>query len=330
MRFIRLFCLVWILLMLGGCFDYNELNMQEIVNGVGIDAVEGGVRVTVVCAPTGGIDDKEGAKYTAEGGSFFEAVRELGSRADKKLYWGHASCILIGEDATRYTDEILDTVLRVQDLYLDIAPVVVHGASAKELIDTAPPGGSDVFESISDMFANEENSRRFFSKRAWQIFREREADGEYILPTASIEDGKMLLEGGAVMKNGEIAGFLDGEQMLALSLMTKSGAGGYLPTLTLLQGGSASFEILANDIKKKESADGAKIHIKCVLSPAGVQGKVDSKVMEDSAKEYLEKSFSGLIVYARENGMEDIFGTNGKTPEVTCEVTVSNILGGKK
>ena len=155
MRFIKLLCTVCLLLTLVGCFDYNELNMQEIVNGVGIDSGEEGVRVNVVCAPTGGIDDKEGARYTAEGGSFFEAVRALGSRADKKLYWGHTSCILIGEDAARYTDEILDTVLRVQDVYLDIAPVIVRGSRAEELIDTAQPGGRDVFESISDMFRND-------------------------------------------------------------------------------------------------------------------------------------------------------------------------------
>ncbi len=330
MRFIKLFSAACLVLTLGGCFDYNELNMQEIVNGVGINAAEEGVRVNVVCAPTGGIDDKEGAKYTAEGGSFFEAVRELGGRADKKLYWGHTSCILISEDAAGYTDEILDTVLRVQDVYLDIAPVLVRGGSAEELIRTAPPGGSDVFESISDMFANEENSRRFFAKRAWQIFRERQENGEYILPTASIENDKMLLEGGAVMKDGEIAGFLDGEQMLALSLMTRSGAGGYLPTLTLPQGESASFEILANDIKKKENNGVVKIHIKCVLSPAGVNGDVNSAMMEECAKEYLENAFSGLISYARKNGIGNIFGTDGKVTEATCEVTVSNILGGKK
>ncbi len=330
MRFIKLLCTACLLLTLVGCFDYNELNMQEIVNGVGIDSGEEGVRVNVVCAPTGGIDDKEGARYTAEGGSFFEAVRALGSRADKKLYWGHTSCILIGEDAARYTDEILDTVLRVQDVYLDIAPVIVRGSRAEELIDTAQPGGRDVFESISDMFANEENSRRFFAKRTWQIFRERENDGEYILPTASVENGKMLLSGGAVMRKGEITGFLNGDQILALSLMTKEGAGGYLPTLILPQGGSASFEILANDIKKKESGGGVKLHIKCVLSPAGVKGDADSGAMEACAKEYLKNAFSGLISYAEKNGMMDVFGTDGKVPEVTCEVTVSNILGGKK
>lgn len=330
MRFIKLFCLAGLILMLSGCFDYNELNMQEIVNGVGIDSAESGVRVNVVCAPTGGIDDNEGAKYTAEGGSFFDAVRELGGRADKKLYWGHTSCILISEDAARYIDEILDTVLRVQDVYLDIAPVIVRGSRAEELIDTAPPGGSDVFESISDMFANEENSRRFFAKRVWQIFRERENNGIYILPTASIEDGKMLLSGGAVMKNGEISGFLDGKQMLVLSLITKNGAGGYLPTLALPDGGNASFEILANDIKIKEKEDAVKIHVKCVLSPAGIKGNADSEMMEEYAKKYLENAFSALISYADKNGMTDIFGTDGKTPEVTCEVTVSNILGGKK
>ncbi len=329
MRYLKLLCLAGILLTLGGCFDYNELNMQEMVNGAGIDAVRNSVRVNVVCAPTAGVDSKEGAKYTSEGGSFFEAVRELGSYADKKLYWGHARCLLIGENAAYLTDEILDTVLRVGDVYLDIMPVIVKGDSAEALIKTAPPGGGDVFESISDMFANEANSRHFFAKRAWEIFRERENGGEYILPTVSASDDALFLSGGAVMKDGKIAGFLSGDQMMLLSLMTENGAGGYLPTLELQDDGRASFEILANDIKKKDVDEKTEIHIKCVLSPAGIRGKTDSGEMEQAAKKYLEEGFSSLISYAEKNELGDIFGTGGKKAEVSCEVTVSNILGGK-
>ncbi|MBQ8004105.1 MAG: hypothetical protein IJ299_03345 [Oscillospiraceae bacterium] len=329
MRVLRLLCLAGLLMSLCGCFDYNELNMQEMVSGAGIDAAENGVRVSVVCAPTGGIEDKEGKRYTSDGGSFFEAVRELSGFADKKLYWGHARCLLIGEDAAYLTDEILNTVLRVQDVYLDIAPVIVKGASAEELIKATPPGGSDVFESISDMLANEANSRRFFAKRVWEILRERENSGEYILPTAALSEGKVHLSGGAVMKDGNIKGFLDGEQMLLLSLMTENGAGGYLPTLGLPNGGHASFEILSNDIKREKDGDKTELRVKCVLSPASVQGDGKKEDMEQIASKYLDNGFSKLIAYSEKNGFGDIFGADGKNLVVKCEVTVSDILGNR-
>lgn len=330
MRAVKILACAAVLIFLGGCFDYNELNMQELVNGAGIDVSGDKVSVHVLCAATGGEEEKQGVRYTSEGSGFFDAVRNVGGEADKKLYWGHARCLVIGEQAAERTDEILDTVIRAQDVYLDIAPVIAKGTSAKDVLDTKPPGGRDVTDSISSMFANEANSRRFRAVRVWEILRERESAGVYILPTVTVEDGAPYLSGGAVMRGGKISGYLSGEQMLLLSLMTDDGPGGYLPPLELSDERRVSFEILANDIKKKESGGRVRIEQKCVLSPAEVRGDVSADEMENAAKKYLDESFAALISYAKTHSLGDIFSTGGKEIDITSDVRVSNILGGRK
>lgn len=326
---VRLLACVGMLLTLCGCFDYNELNMQELVNGAGIDKDGETVNIRVLCAATGSKEEKTGAVYTSSGKSFFDAVREITGKSDKKLYWGHAKCLVIGESAANSIDEILDTVLRAQDVYLDIAPVIAKGETAEKILSSEPAGGRDTVESISGAFANEDNSRRFRARRVWEILREREEEGFYILPTVELRNRTPVLSGGAVMRDGRLAGYLSGEQMLILSLMTEKTTGGYLPPLALPDGRQVSFEILANDVKKREDGDTLHIEQSCMLSPAEVRGEVTEDEMRQAAKKFLEASFSELSEFAKAEKLGDIFGYEGKSHQITCDVRISNILGGK-
>ena len=328
MRFLKIFCILPLFMMLSGCFDYNEMNMQELVNGVAADVTAQGIRVNVVCAATGSEEEKLGTVYEATGKSFFDAVREVAKTADKKLYWGHASCILIGEEACGDLDSFFDAILRAQDVDLDIAPVIAKGEAA-DIVSAKTASGADVFESISGAFANERNSKRFRARRLWELLRERSSSGVCILPTVE-KDGEIIsLSGGAVIGEEGLRGHLSGEQMLLLSLLTESGAGGYLPPTELSGGRQVSFEILANEIRRKEEGDTVRILHSCVLSPAEVKGEVDAGEMERVAKAALESGFSALIEYAEENDFGDIFKTGGKRLVTETEITVSNILGGK-
>lgn len=338
MRLLRILACSAMLIMLCGCFDYNELNMQEQISGAGIDLQDGKVNVHVLCAATSSEENKQGAVYTASGGSFFDAVREISGQSDKKLYWGHARVLLIGEAAADSINEILDTVLRAQDVYLDIAPVIAKQTTAQEVLSSKPSGGRDVADSIFNMFANEDNSRRWKSQRVWEILRQREMSGVYILPTVTVEGEAPKLSGGAVISDGRLSGYLSGEQMLILSMMTENGAGGYLPPIT--QGErQVSFEILANEVKIKYRGGKAEFSQNCVLSPAEVRGDITVEEMRSAAKRFLEGSMVSLAAFAKYNDFGDIFGISAVAHEsvdiadtvfdVKCDVRVSNILGGK-
>ena len=327
-RILKITTCLLLLFFLCGCFDYNELNMQALVSGAGIDEEDGFVRVDVLCASTG--EEKDSARYTSSGESFFDAVRAIGSYADKKLYWGHTRCLIIGEQAVGRINEVLDVILRSQDVYLDIAPVIAKGTTAVAVLDSESPAGKNTADSIADMFANEANSRRFSALRVWEILREREKSGAYILPSVSVRDGEPYMSGGAVVQGDKIETYLSGEQILFLSLMTAEGAGGYLPPVSISKERSASFEILRNRIRKRNTKDRLIIEQECVLSPAEVRGDVSDREMEDAAQKYLHKGFSELVSFIKKKKLETLFGAEQKNVEVVCRVRVSNILGGKR
>jgi len=326
----KIFICIAFLLTLCGCFDYNELNMQELVSGAGVDSTDDGVNVVVSCASTKSEEESEGALYTAEGNGFFDAVRSVTGISDKKLYWGHAKCIVFGENAVSEIDGVLDAVLRARDIYLDVTPVIARGASAKEIFKSKPQSGTDAVESITGAFGNESNSRRFRALAVWEIMRLRGEKKPYILPVVTIEEEAPRVEGGAVIKDSKLAGYLSGEQMLLLSLLTDEGDGGYLPTLSLSDKRQVSPEILSNDLKIEHLGDGSiKIKQKCVLSPAEVRGEVSGDEMRSAAKSFLETGYESLISYAEKNGFEDILGEE-KISSVECDIRISDILGGGK
>lgn len=326
MRVFTVFLCVALLLPLSGCFDYNELNMQELVNGASADVTDDGVRVVVTCASDS--DEEDGAVYTYDGASFFDAVRGIAAIADKKLYWGHARTLVLGEAACGEAERFFDAFLRAQDVYLDIAPVAARG-NAEDIIKGKTASGADVTESISGAFANEKNSRRFRMRRMWELLRDRERKGVFILPTAYIENGAVTLSGGTVIGDGGVQGYLSGEQMLFLSLMTEEGAGGYLPTTELPGGRLVSFEVLANKLSRREKDGHIHITQKCVLAPAEVRGMVNTEEMRLYAEKLLSDNFNALIRTVEENSLGDIFDTGGRALSVKSEVMISNILGGK-
>lgn len=297
MRMVRTVLCVMILVLLSGCWDYNELNMQALVDGAGIDRDGENVSVSVMCG--------EDSVLYGEGKSFFDAVRSISSSSDKKLYWGHTSVLVFDENAARYgIGDVLDSVLRARDLYLDVSLSVVRGESARSLC-----GGTDVAKRISDTFANEANSRRFRRMSVWEILRERTFSGVYILPVAeSVGDG-ISISGGAVMRNDKLAGFLSGEQMLFLSLLTHDGAGGNLPPIKHGDG-FVSFEILGNDISEKLSGSVLSISQNIVLAPGEVSGKCTRDEMKRLADEYLTTSYEELLTYIGKMRFGDVFGAS--------------------
>ncbi len=324
MKRVRLFAVAAVILLLCGCSDYNELNMQELVKSAGVDFEDGEVSVCIVCD---GQEKNERMIKTASGESFFEAVRQMSGRTDKKLYWGHIETLVLGEGALSETlSETLDALLRAQDVYLDIVPIAVKGATAEEILSLKDT-------SALEAFANEENSRRFRSYPLWELLRAKEAFGVYIIPTVEKTEEEIIMSGGAVLSDKGLLGYLSGEELLFQSLLAHKGAGGYLPTIKAGEEALISFEVLANEIKTKKADSGFLISQKITLSPAEVKGSVDEEQMKVAAEKYLSRGYEKLISRAKQNGFGNIFmlfdaGEDFEI-EVMVDVRISNVFGGK-
>ena len=315
------------LLLLASCRDYNELNMQDLVSHAGVDFLDGEVSVCIVC--DGG---KEETPKIVEsvGKSFFEAVREVSGRSDKKLYWGHMQTVVFGEDALKDSfSGALDAILRARDVYPDVIPVAVRGDTAANALQAVnAEDASNIFEA----FANAENSRRFEGVPLWKFMRSRELFGVCVIPTTVKRGDEYIMSGGAVISEKGFLGYLSEEENLLRSLLTDKSAGGYLPVVEVGEGRSLSFEVLANDIDiKREGAD-FLIQEKITLSPAEVRGDFEEGEMRDVAREHLVRAYRDFIVHSKKNGFGNILNIYGAKEDsdvtVSVDVKISGVTGG--
>ena len=304
MRQLKVIFSVLCIFLLCGCWDYNELNMQELVLGVGIDETPFGISVTV---QTAGRDGEESAVYVTEGEGFFDAVRNATSHIGKKLYWGHCRIIIFGESAAESRiGEVLDVLERSQDIYMNISVASARGCTAGEIISAKLEGKNSV-EGIFDTLSNEGNSKRFRDVRIWELMREKSLSDAYVLPTIEISDKMVSVGGGAVINNDSLKGFLNDEEMLLYVLMTESGAGGYMPPLTMPSGEHISLEILKNDAKLDLRNGTAEIGARVVVSIGGGGADVNDSDLRSICEAYLNKKGSELVAYIRDKELGDIF-----------------------
>ncbi len=323
---IVLFCCAVLAALFSGCSDYNELNMQEIVSGVGIDITENGVTVSVQTSGTG--EDEEAFVYVSDGRSFFDAVRRISESSGKKLYWGHCRIAVLSENSLpQALGEICDTVFRSQDVFPDISALCASGSTAQKIIES--PSGKNSSETIYDTLANAENSRRFISAPLWKIMRDGTEHGACMIPCITLsEDGGFTVSGGAVIFGEGRTSKLSADEVLAFSLISENGAGGYLPTLNVGGNSSVSLEILENDAKKKIKDGALTIEQKCVLAPGELLGRAENKAIAAAAEEHIKSEAEKLLKRAEKEGFSEIFGVGSfNSASVSCRAVISNVRG---
>lgn len=316
MRKLSLLLVACSFLFLTGCWDYNEMNMQEIVLVVAVDKEADGINLTVRCAPRG--EQGESMVYTSRGESFYTAVRELSERTDKKMYWGHISTILIGEEALPLIDTVFDTLVRAEDVHLDIVPIAVSGDRAR------------VFASEeSDLvltFANEKNSKRRRAPKLQELLRERDELYACVIPRLSKDSLGLRLSGGVVLGNNGKMMKLSSEEMLFLDLLNRDGEGGYLPTVVTEKGAEVSFEILGNT-RKKEIRDGKEtVVIRLVLSPGEIRGEAGPSELSAETENYLRGELISFVSKVKRNGFSGILGKSADM-QIEAEVKISSAIG---
>lgn len=118
-RYAGAILLLLLMPLLGGCWDRMEVNDLAIVDMVGVDSAESGVRLTVsVVAPArpqasagtggGGGEAEQGGggggaavTYTAEGESIMNAMTKIQEKLSRRLFWAHTRVLVLGEAYAR-------------------------------------------------------------------------------------------------------------------------------------------------------------------------------------------------------------------------------------
>ncbi|MBE3575532.1 MAG: Ger(x)C family spore germination protein [Firmicutes bacterium] len=139
---------------LSGCWSRREINDLAIVSAAAIDWQDGLYQVTAeIFRPSAGTAGggmggggggsplvREAVLATGSGPDLFSAVRELALKVPRRLYWAHATTLLVGEAlARRGIGEVLDFWTRDPEARTTTLLAVTPGP-AEKLIVQAEPG----------------------------------------------------------------------------------------------------------------------------------------------------------------------------------------------
>lgn len=230
--------------------------MQDYVFGMAVDKENNTYNVCIETLKVSGSAEQSsssGTTITTKGENLFDAVRSAITHAGKKLYWGHFQLAIVGESVAKENlTEILDTLSRAQDVYLNTALIIAHNATAEEILTAKLPKDTMVTDHIMDIFDNEKPSRHFHLSEAWEIYRDMSISNTFTLPVISLNEEKAPeISGSAIFKDGKLAGFLSGDETAIFSLLTENTSGGYLPYIRVSDNLNVSLEISQNHVTTK-------------------------------------------------------------------------------
>lgn len=147
---IRLLCWAAFLLLFitAGCWNYRELEQRGLVCCAGIDraAEAGKIKMTVSVIRPGEVSSASGqggvvrakvAYYTATGYTVFDTTRNFLMQSSRRLFWGHNSNLIIGEEVAREgVLTIIDRFVRGVEPRLRTWVFVARGTEAREIVET--------------------------------------------------------------------------------------------------------------------------------------------------------------------------------------------------
>jgi spore germination protein KC len=148
---IRTFLLLWMVLLLTGCWNRRELNQMAIVMAMGVDKVEetGDYRVTfqvvnpgaVAPGTTGG--GGNGTPVTIFSGTeknLFKAVRKTSQKVPRQLFFSHMQVLVIGETiAKEGIQDLFDFFERNPETRLTTKVLVTRDVEAESVLKILTP-----------------------------------------------------------------------------------------------------------------------------------------------------------------------------------------------
>lgn len=240
-RFFGLAALTLLCLFLCGCWDYRGLDQLIFVSGIAVDKnpETGDYMVCYEIMNLQGNIKQQGlsAKIVeSTGRTIAEAVRNANRRVTFRLYFGHATVLILSEELAIDGDleEILDWMLRESETRETTGIVVSVGQPAGDLLKLVGLDQSVVGNEIDQIMKEDHQTASLtYRVEAYEAYNLLKAEGRcLVLPIfhGAYNDGNMVVEsnGIAVFKGAVMLGTLSPLESKALLFMLDDIQGGLL------------------------------------------------------------------------------------------------------
>ncbi|MFC4101587.1 Ger(x)C family spore germination protein [Paenibacillus xanthanilyticus] len=278
--------------LLGGCWDRNELNELGIISATGIDWADGKwIATSQIVLPLSTMGEGTGKQlsvapvdvFSTEGEGIRNAFRKASLETTRKLYFSHNQVVIIGESAARQGfDPLLDVYLRNMDAREDVIMFLTAGKASDILRQISPSEwnpGNGLRKLIE---AEDQQTSRM---RAMNIFR---VISELLGPTQSTAipeirlsgdpetlssvdalkraklDARLKLGRVGIVKRNKLVGWIKLEESYGMMWLSNHVRNGFVPYNC--KGGkgvrSSSFRVIQAKTKATPYQDGGRLRMK--------------------------------------------------------------------
>lgn len=226
-----------VLLSVSGCgrsgsiwANYREIEQLQLVQTLGIDAENGGARLSISTGKP--LEDDKPVRITQTAPSLQIAMSRLQDyAASAELFYAHTSYVVVGQDAaTAGVAPYLDFVERDADMRLSAPMFIVYDTTAEHAVTSAGGDKADITENLRAMqqdISRQGNGHAFTCAEIAQSLAcsgSALACGIVCVPSEEEDAGDTVLPYGyAILKDGKLAGFLHGDPVPGVNLLLNLG-----------------------------------------------------------------------------------------------------------
>ena len=342
-RIVHLIGIIFISLLLTGCWDKREINELAIATAISIDKKDDEYHVAAqVVLPTelsmkGGMGSSPVTLYEASGKSVNEAIRKLTQVSPRIIYLGHLRVVVISEElAKEGIATTVDFLSRGWELRSDFYMIVSKGRDAKEILNVQTsleqiPSN----ELYNILHTSEANYSSTVAVNFFELKTNLERDGKEGVLTGVeilgdpkkgsskqnvemiIPDAKIKFKELAVFKKDKLVGWLDEQESRGFNEATNQ-VKSTIGLVSCPDGGEVSIHTKKynSKIKSKTTSNNPEIEIKVniVANLGEVSCDIDltkEKTIEMLQKEYekvVKNDIQETIKVVQQKYQSDIFG----------------------
>jgi len=220
------------LLFFTSCWDRVEIENRAFVVAIGVDAYEETdasenrftitLSVPVLEKENEENNDDDPPKHikTASGKTIAETLKNLDAKSDKRLYYGQAKLLLLGENLIERPDLVSEVIKSLESKSdIDVRIHVLVAEDVIKILETTPPGETLPGLYVSDIYRHKHklggNSFALDLERLSSALSNEKASGA-IIPKIISEKDELKLDGAALLKNNKKVDELSHDELKGL------------------------------------------------------------------------------------------------------------------
>lgn len=224
-RYILILIILISCILLTGCWSYREIDSIYIVAGIAIDKVPDTDQYNITAELINVMENKveknfESVLLETKGDTIFDAATRMVRISAKRLYWAHATSIIISDEVAREgIMPFLDLIARNEEGRLSANIYISKEKSAKKVLESKSFSTDIRSYELGIMVNESKHLVKVPALKIYEVINELSIPKTHVvLPTVlSFNNNGIdtnLLSGGAVFAEGKLVGFLQEDDIV--------------------------------------------------------------------------------------------------------------------